>query len=863
MGLAPGTRLGVYEIVGSIGAGGMGEVYRARDSRLGRDVAVKVLPEVLAIDPTALARFEREMQTLAALSNPYIVAIYDVGKEGAIAYAVTELLDGETLAALVARGALPIRKTLEYGVQIAKGLAAAHDRGIVHRDLKPANIFVTSAGHIKVLDFGLARSVAASPADGATRTDTSPGIVMGTVGYMSPEQARGQVVDHRADIFAFGCVMYELITGRRAFQRDSSADTLSAILKEDPPPISQVNAIAPPALERVVQRCLEKNPEERFQSARDLAFALDALSSGGTGAASGAIAAARPRRAPRVAVAAAAMLLLAGAFLLGRALSRPPAPGPIAVDRLTFERGTIHTARFTSDGVTFVYGAAWNGAPSKVFIGRTDTGESRPLELPEGDLRSVSRSGEMAVLLAARYPSSWTPDGTLARGGLLSSSVRTVLEHVRDADFLPDGTLAVVRRVAGKDRLEVPQGTVVFETPGYISHVRVSPDGARVGFLEHPLYGDDRGFVAVYEKGQVRRVSVEYGGIEGLAWTRDGNELWTGGGNEAVWKLVAVDSHAAVPKARDVYTVPTNVVVYDIDDKGRVLLSSSEVNGSLRGAPADGRERDLSWHGWTLPGAISRDGRMLLSTMADSKNPNYEVLLRPMDGGSAVTIGAGRAQELSPDGKWALSILPSEPRRVVLLPTGAGESRQLDIGSLDPTGAVFVPPGSLTVVVVGVRNAVPGIAIVDLRSGTRIDLALPMLRGRVLGGRRFMPTYASPDGSLLAIATDDGKVLAWKLTPNPATEPRELASLADNEVFAGWTTDPSRIYVAVWDGLKVHVDSLDISSGRRTTVRTVTMDDAAGMLMTSPDLLLSADAKAYVVGYTRMLSTLYLVTGLK
>jgi hypothetical protein len=676
---------------------------------------------------------------------------------------------------------------------------------------------------------------------------------MGTIGYMSPEQARGLAVDHRADIFAFGCVMYELITGRRAFERDNSVDTLSAILKEDPPPISQVNAIAPPALERVVQRCLEKNPEERFQSARDLAFALDALSSGGSGAASGAVAVARPRRAPRLAVAAAAMLLLAGAFVLGRALSRPPTPGPIAVDRLTYERGTIHTARFTSDGETFVYGAAWNGTPSKVFIGRTDTGESRPLELPEGDLRSVSRSGEMAVLLAARYPTSWTPDGTLARGGLLSSSVRTVLEHARDADFLADGTLVVVRRAAGKDRLEVPQGTVVFETPGYISHVRVSPDGARVGFLEHPLYGDNRGFVAVYEKGQVRRVSVEYSGIEGLAWTRDGTELWTSGGNEATWKLVAVDPHAAVPKDRDVYTVPTNVVLYDIDDKGRVLLSSNEVTGSLRGAPADGREHDLSWHGWTLPGAISRDGRTLLSTMVDSKNPNYEVLLRSMDAGSAVTIGTGRAQELSPDGKWALSILPAEPRHVLLLPTGA----------LDPTVAVFVPSGSLTVAVVGVRGAVPGMAIVDLRSGKRIDLALPMLMGRVLGGRRFMPTYASPDGSLLAIATDDGRVLAWKLTPNPATEPRELASLADNEVFAGWTTDPSKIYVAAWDGLKVRTDSLDISSGHRTTVRTVTIDDGAGMLMTAPDLLLSADAKAYVVGYTRMLSTLYLVTGLK
>ena len=215
----------------------MGEVYRAQDARLGRDVAIKVLPPAFANDPDALARFEREMKTLAGISHPNILAIFDVGRDGANAYAVTELLEGETLADIVARGPLPIRKALEYGTQIARALAAAHDRGIVHRDLKPANVVVTSDGHIKVLDFGLARSIAA-PADGATTSTTSPGLVMGTIGYMAPEQARGHAVDHRADIFAFGCVMYELISARRAFDRGSIADTLSAILKEDPSPLS-------------------------------------------------------------------------------------------------------------------------------------------------------------------------------------------------------------------------------------------------------------------------------------------------------------------------------------------------------------------------------------------------------------------------------------------------------------------------------------------------------------------------------------------------------------------------------------------------------------------------------------------------
>ena len=234
------------------------------------------------------------MKTLAALSHPHIVAIYDVGREGQTAYAVTELLDGETLAETLARGPLPIRKAVEYSAQIARGLAAAHDRGIVHRDLKPANVVVTSDGHVKVLDFGLARPTAAAN-DAATTANTSPGLVMGTVGYMAPEQARGLPVDHRADVFAFGCVIYELIAGRRAFDRGSVADTLSAILKEDPAPLSGTNLAVPPALERVVQRCLEKDPAERFQSARDLAFALDALSLGAIGPTSGQTATAPPR----------------------------------------------------------------------------------------------------------------------------------------------------------------------------------------------------------------------------------------------------------------------------------------------------------------------------------------------------------------------------------------------------------------------------------------------------------------------------------------------------------------------------------------------------------------------------------------
>jgi TolB-like protein len=280
MSLAPGSRLGVYEVIAPIGAGGMGEVYRARDSKLRRDVALKVLPAAFASDPDRLARFEREAYAVAALSHPNILAIHDFGRDNGISYAVMELLEGHTLREALANGALPRRKALDYGRQIAQALAAAHARGIVHRDLKPENVFVTTGGHVKVLDFGLA-STAATPQDvdatqAVTVTGTQAGTVLGTPGYMSPEQVRGETVDHRSDIFSFGCVLYEMVSGLRAFAGESSIDTLHATLRAEPRDLASLSD-APVALTRVVERCLEKNPAERMQSTRDLVFTLNTI----------------------------------------------------------------------------------------------------------------------------------------------------------------------------------------------------------------------------------------------------------------------------------------------------------------------------------------------------------------------------------------------------------------------------------------------------------------------------------------------------------------------------------------------------------------------------------------------------------
>src|SRR5512143_1729864 len=323
MALRAGERLGPYEVLGGLGAGGMGEVYRARDPRLQRTVAIKVLPAAVSADPSRRHRFEHEARAAGQLNHPNVLAVLDLGDHEGAPYLVTELLEGETLRERLQAGALPARKAADYALQVARGLAAAHDKGIVHRDLKPENLFLTKDGIVKILDFGLARlERPPEPGSEATATVTSgtePGTVMGTVGYMSPEQVRGEAADHRSDLFALGVVFYEMLTGRRAFHHDTSVETLNAILKEEPadfPPDRQV----PPALDRVVRHCLEKKPGDRYQSARDLAFELEGL----TGSAVAAATAAPPavgrgrRRLVGAVVGVAALAALAGSFVTGR-----------------------------------------------------------------------------------------------------------------------------------------------------------------------------------------------------------------------------------------------------------------------------------------------------------------------------------------------------------------------------------------------------------------------------------------------------------------------------------------------------------------------------------------------------------------
>lgn len=374
-----GTRVGPYEVLSLIGAGGMGEVYRARDARLNRDVAIKVLPQSFAADQERLRRFTLEAQSAGKLNHPNILAIYDIGTHEGVPYIVSELLEGETLRKRLLSGKLSVAKTLDYARQIASGLAAAHSRGITHRDIKPDNLFVTKDGHVKILDFGLAKAQQTRTRE-QTQTaplETNPGAVLGTAAYMSPEQVRGEPADHRSDIFSFGCVLYEMLGGQVAFRRDSAVETMNAILKEEAPEFSASDRGLPPGLERIVRKCLEKTPEQRFQSASDLAFAIEAIS--GISTPNALEPPVRPRATrTKAAIAVVALLILVAALSAWIVAHRTPGASVPLFRRLSFRRGTIYSARFTPDGKSVIYGAEWDGNPLQLFSSRVDTAEARP-----------------------------------------------------------------------------------------------------------------------------------------------------------------------------------------------------------------------------------------------------------------------------------------------------------------------------------------------------------------------------------------------------------------------------------------------------------------------------------------------------
>jgi len=861
MSLAPGSRLGPYEILTAIGAGGMGEVYRARDTKLSRDVAIKVLPEALARDQAALSRFEREAQAVAALSHPNILAIYDFGSAQGVTYAVSELLDGETLRARLAAGALPARKAIEYGVHVVRGIAAAHERGIIHRDLKPENIFLTRDGVVKILDFGLAKAAvtpAATPAETQLAADTTPGTVLGTVGYMSPEQVRGLAVDHRTDIFSFGAILYEMLTGRRAFHGGSPVETMNAILKEDPPEFAEVNPTLPSSLDRIVRRCLEKSPNDRFHSAHDLAIALEAMSGTSTHSAAsiaaGAIVPAPPRwRAPLL-IAAGLLGVGVAAFLAGRMMAGASTSAAPEFQRLTYRRGPVFSAHLAPDGTTIVYSAAWNGNPLQLYSTRAESPESLQLPYANADVVSISSKGELAIVSNRRTVRDYARPGTLARAPLSGGASRDVLEDVQDADWLPDGSNLVVTHVLNRNyQLEFPIGKIVYQTGGWISHPRVSPDGQRVAFLDHPILGDDRGFAAVIDASGVKTtLSPEYESAQGLAWSPSGREVWFTGATKGTAR--SLQAATLDGRVRTVLRVPANLSLEDVAKDGSVLLAHDNGRrGMMALPPGATKERDLSWLDWSQPMALSTDGGTLLfSEEGDGGGPGYSVYLRKVDGSAAVRLGGGEAIDLSADGKWVIAQrLNPAPAQLWLMPTGAGEARALTSDDITHLGGAFMPDGK-RFIFVGFQPNRPSRTFVQSVGG---GAATPVTPEGVAG------TLVTPDGSKVLARGADGQRAFF---PIDGGAPETIRGLDPADGAVRFTADGRALFVRRLgaDGV-VQISRLDFTTGAKTPVRQISpLAESIGTGGIGP-IVMTPDASAYVFGYGVTLSDLYLVKGLK
>src|SRR5262245_60966276 len=574
----------------------MGEVYKAHDTRLQRDVALKVLPASFTHDADRLRRFELEARSVAALNHPNIVAVFDVGtasvEGGGVHYIVSELLDGETLRQRIPATGIPAKRAIELAVQLANGLAAAHEQGIVHRDLKPENIFVTRNGRLKILDFGLAklqRTEQMETVTGATATGTHAGHVLGTAGYMSPEQVRGEPADQRSDIFSFGGILYEMLSGTRAFKKGTGAETMTAILNEEPPEFSPKVGIAP-ALDRIVRHCMEKQPAQRFQSAQDIAFDLESVSS--TSTASAIAPGGVTRSGTRwIRPAIAAVTILGAGLALGMWV-RPTAPDMHPrLHRITFSRLTVLSARFTPDG-NLIYGASLEGHSPELFFAQSGSVESRPIGMTATSILAVAANGELAVQSSPTPSQGFAYAGMLARAPQTGGAPRPIAEGVEYADWATDGSLAVVRRVGGKVRLEYPLGKILYESAGWISHPRISPDGSLVAFLDHPYSRDDAGSVATVDKnGQKRTLTtLKFVSAQGLAWHPVGNEIWfsatTSGSSRALYAVTPGK------KERLVYLGTGTLTLHDISKEGRVLFARDDWRSGMLGrSPGSSHER--------------------------------------------------------------------------------------------------------------------------------------------------------------------------------------------------------------------------------------------------------------------------------
>ena len=822
----------------------MGEVYKARDTRLGREVAVKVLPSGVAADPARLRRFETEARSASSLNHPNIVTVYDVGHSDGTSFIAMELVEGRTLRELQAGRALPTKTVLAIAAQIADGLAKAHDAGILHRDLKPENVMVRKDGFAKILDFGLAKLTQAGERQESHSptlpVGTEAGVVMGTVGYMSPEQALGKPLDFSSDQFSFGSIVYEMATGRRAFERGSAPETLAAIIREEPEPMRTTAPTAPPPLSWFVERCLAKDPEERYASTRDLARDLarlrDGLSEASQSSAAVLIPPAkfRSRRALAWAVAGLAIVAAIVAAATWRPVDEPP-----TFRALTFRRGSMGGARFGPDGQTVIYAASWQGKPMQLYSTRVDSAESTALPLPNADLLAVSATGKMVILRNGQT------GPVVAEASLAGGEPRDLYEGNLEIEYSPAGDRMAMTR---QGKLEYPVGTVLYD-PGAdrdIGSPRFSPDGHWIAFIEQT--GRKRASIAVVDlAGKKRTLSDGWETTTNLAWHPGTGEIWFSAREIAGSGVVNLHAVSLSGRHRVVARGPLLFLIQDIARDGSVLLRADDwIETTMGLVPGSEKESDLTWFDGSRANDLSSDGRTLLFTEGGiAEGANGAVYLRRTDGAPAVRLGDGAAEGLSPDQKWIVTLRDGG---LVLLPTGAGEPKTLPTPGLDVQGASWFPDGKRILFFAVARGQRSRVYVIDTAGGAARPITPDGFRG----------WHVSPDGRVFLARDDDRNVFLY---PVDGGEPRPLRGIAPGELFAGFDAAGTGAFLASRN-LPLKIVRYDLASGRREPWQDIHVSDPAGVVQLN-NVVLTPDGKSYAYTFFRMLSRLYVVHGLK
>lgn len=852
-----GQNLRHYRLEAKLGAGAMGVVYRAVDTHLDREVAIKVLPASAVADQDRTQRFVQEAKRASSLNHPNIVTIHDIDSvelDGQpIHFMAMEFVAGQTMERLIGRKGIRPKEALKYGVQIAAALAAAHSAGIIHRDLKPSNLMVTENGLVKVLDFGLAKLNEPPAPDAYALTDAPPahsltaeGMIVGTAAYMSPEQAEGKKLDARSDIFAFGSVLYEMMTGRKAFAGDSKLSILSAVLYKQPQPLDTFAPGVPPELDKAIRRCLNKDPQRRWQNMADVKIALDELLEESGSGEPGIMPAATPvsagnRRWWLHELAGLIAGLIPAAYLANRLFRNEP---PL-FQRLTFRRGDVYAARFAPGGAV-AYSSEWDGSPATLYSVQPGNREALTLNLPSASVLSITPAGEMAILIGA---TSAGTAGTLARAPFPGGAPREILENVVAADWSRDGeSLAISRTVDGRHRVEYPIGTILHETDGRPPiYVRVSAKGDQVAFAD---YDKDAGDYAVILAGRHRPkqiLSRGWRGVAGLSWAPHGDEIWfaaTRSGSDPALYAVSLSG-----RERVVVREAAWIVLHDVAPDGRVLLATVNTRVGIRCLPPGAsEERDLAWLDVSNVQELSNDGKdMLFSELSYGEGRNSAIYLRPTDGRPAVRLGYGHAPKMSHDGKWVLCFHRNARRsELLLLPTGPGEARVLSSDGLQYGSAEWFPDGQKILFVGNQPNRPVRTYVRDLAGG----------QSRPITPEGVRASRVSPDGKSVIIV-DSGRLCLRAVEAGPL---RPLYNMEPGESVLRWSGDGRYLFLMRPVDGKLSLFRVEVSTGKKEPWRELKAPEP-GAVFFGP-VALSADGRSYAFSFQRDLAALYLATGL-